>query len=193
MKHMTAPVLAFAVLASPAPLKAQSAAAAAARRAPECASRVPLEFSQSIALPVRAGKGLRYRIMFYRAAGNGPMDPNPQVGNYIIAAEFDVNGADVSCDVAVDFPKPKRRTAPLGDQMSAATRKLSYQAYQQREGKLYAAIQEAAEAFAAGRKDAKAAAAFRRLFEEHAEPALKEHYRAMAPEFLAWADAPGKK
>lgn len=187
MRTWIATLLSLAVSASDALPSRLSLASDAARRSAACAERVPLEYSQSIVLPVRGEKGLRYRVMFYRAAGDGPRDPNPQVQDHVITAEFNANGADVVCRVPVEYPRPKQRFAPLGDQMSAATRALSRAAYMEREAKLYAAIERAVKAFEAGRKDAKTAAAFRDLFEAHAEPALKGHYRALAPEFFAWA------
>lgn len=188
MRTWVATFLSLAVSASDALPTRLSLASDAARRSAACAQRVPLEYSQSIPLPVRGEKGLRYRVMFYRAYGEGPRDPNPRVHNHVITAEFNANGADVVCRVPVEYPRPKQRFfGPLGDQMSAATRALSGEAYMEREAKLYTVIERAAQAFAAGRKDAKAAAEFRPLFEAHAEPALKGHYRALAPEFLAWA------
>lgn len=189
MKHMTAALLSLAVSAHAAPLTPLSAATDAARRSAACASRVPMEYAQSAPVPVRREGGVRYRVMFYRAVGEGPADDNLQVQSHIIVAEFDANGAGVDCRVSVAFPKRKNRFGPLGDMMSAATLKMSGDAYQEREAKLYTAIERAAAPFAAGRKDAKAAAAFRALFSDHAEPALKEHYRALSPEFFAWAES----
>lgn len=193
MRHLTAALLLSAVSAHAAPLTPLSAASDAARRSAACAPRVPMEYSQSAPVPVLREGGLRYRVMFYRAVGDGPSDENLQVRSHLIVAEFDANGADVDCRVAVAFPRRKNRFAPLGDMMSAATLKMSGDAYQEREARLFAAIERAAAAFAAGRKDAKAAAAFRALFDEHAEPALKEHYRALSPEFFAWAGMPGRE
>ena len=77
--------------------------------------------------------------------------------------------------------------------MSPETLKMSRQAYEDREAKVYTAILAAAMAFAEGRKDAAAAAEFGVLFEAHAEPGLKAHYRVLALEFFAWAADSGKK
>lgn len=189
MKNLIFALLSSAVPALAAPLTPLSAASDAARRSPACASRVPMEYAQSAPVPVRRGGGVRYRVMFYRAVGEGPMDDDLQVLSHVLVAEFDPNGAAVDCKVPVAFPKRKNRFAPLGPMLSAASLKMTGDAYQEREAKLYAAIERAAGAFAAGKKDAKAAAAFRALFEDHAEPALKEHYRSLAPEFFAWAES----
>lgn len=189
MTNLTAALLTLAVTAQGAPVTPLSAASDAARRSRACASLVPMEYAQSAPLPVRHEGGLRYRIMFYQAVGDGPGDEAPKVYSHVIVAEFDANGSGVDCEVPVAFPKRKNRFEPLGEQMSAATRKLSGKAYQEREARLFAAIERAAQSFAAGRKDAKAAAAFRALFEDHAEPALKGHYRALSPEFFAWAES----
>lgn len=187
MSELFPVLLSLAISAYAAPLTPLSAASDAARRSAACAPRVPMEYSQSAPVPVRSDGGVRYRIMFYRAVGEGPADDDLQVQDHIIVAEFDLNGSAVDCKVPAAFPKRKNRFAPLGPMMSAATLKMTGEAYQEREAKLYTAIERAAGAFAAGKKDAKAAAAFRALFEAHAEPALKEHYRALSPEFFAWA------
>ncbi|TPW19585.1 MAG: hypothetical protein FD126_2539 [Elusimicrobia bacterium] len=188
MKNLTAALLTLAVSAQAAPLTPLAAASDAARRSAACAKNVPMEYSQSAPVPVRREGGVRYRVMFYRAVGEGPMDDDLQVLSHLIVAEFDANGSAVECPVPVAFPKRKNRFASLGPMMSAATLKMTGDAYQEREAKLYTAIERAAGPFGRGRKDAKAAAAFRALFEEHAEPALKEHYRVLAPEFFAWAE-----
>ncbi len=69
---------------------------------------------------------------------------------------------------------------------------MSGEQYRAEEARLYAALESAADAFLAGRDDppARAAArAFLARFSDLSEPGLGSHYRALSPEFWAWAEA----
>ncbi|MBI3300336.1 MAG: hypothetical protein HYZ75_19390 [Elusimicrobia bacterium] len=189
-------LLASSVAASGAERPALSILADSARRS--CSSNIPLEMYQSIPLPVKTEKGLRYRLMFYPAGADDPRAQQREVNEPTRTAEFADKGGDVACDVRPDYPRRKfkkgvPRFAPIGLLMSEPALKLSFEEYSALEREVYIAVEAAADSFTAGKADAAAAQRFSKGFAVLSEPALQGHYRAMAPDFFAWVDKSLKK
>lgn len=160
-----------------------------ARYTEDCAGRIGLEASQSLALPVKTAAGLRYRQMYYRTLAKGREDDlDAQALAPSAVVQFDLAGRDVDCRVRVALPKTEPGK-PLGYAVSRVVRKRPFQTNEARRELLYAATIRAGEAFTAGRGDEearRAAAEFTALFAELSEPGLQKHYRALSPEFWAW-------
>jgi hypothetical protein len=183
-----AALLAVPAAAQEMPGVALSMAAHYARYAADCADTVAVEQAQSFPIPVKTAKGLRYRLMYYPAVSRQVYAPSAM-------AQFDGDGSNVTCRVRVALPEVKY-DAPLGPELSTRAAGMTYDAYAAQSAKLYAALERAAGAFAAGHRDAAArsdAADFHALFDELSEPALKTHYRALDPDFWAWLDSLLKK
>lgn len=166
-----------------------------ARYAPACASEVPLEHHQTFPMPVRAGKGLRYRVLFYPSwSPDGETARDRLVMTPSNLAEFDPDGSRVACGLRAPLP-PDDGAKPLGPIRSKKASRLPASDWLREQAALYAALQETAEAFAAGRLDAAAKDSAKRFLSAFAllsEPALARHYRAISPEFWAWVEAAAK-
>ncbi|MBI3298832.1 MAG: hypothetical protein HYZ75_11750 [Elusimicrobia bacterium] len=193
MRNLIASLLLSAAPASGALPSRLSLAADSVRLSLARECLITLEAFQSLPLPVRGEKGLRYRMMIYDAFGENPEDHDKKVYVPHSVAQFDATGGEATCKVSVVFPKRRQRGGVLGDQMSPATLRMSREAFVEREARFYAAVEAAAGPFAAGKKDAKAAAEFLAVFKAHSEPALAEYYRAMAPDFFEWLEGGEKK
>jgi len=197
---MTGVILFVALLASPAgaqpPRAALSVAVQYVRYAGDCAKTVAIEHSQSFPVPVKTDKGLRYLVMFYPAwSSDGAAALNKDAYPPSAVARFDGDGGEVTCRAPVSLPKASF-LKPLGPQLSPEAAKMTYDEYSERSERLFAALERAAGAFVAGKRDAparEAAAEFQALFAALAEPGLKAHYRALSPDFWAWLEAPEKK
>ncbi|MBI5200952.1 MAG: hypothetical protein HY925_05145 [Elusimicrobia bacterium] len=179
---MTAPLLLLAAsLAFSQERSSLSVAAQFARNGGDCATLVPFEHLQSLPLPVMTPKGLRYRVMYYRAVGKQAQVPS-------VVAEFDGNGVDVTCRTS--FEMPRTRSSPLGPFLTAEAAALDWETFEARQEKLYALIERAAALFAAGRTDKKIHDEFLMQFYQLSEPAFANFYQALAPGFWDWLSRP---
>ena len=166
-----------------------AAAARQVRYSPECRELVRTQDNASYPVPVRGESGPSWRLFFYPAMPDkGP--GNLQAHGPSLAAEFGADGRGLRCGALFALPAGDR-TQPLGPVRSPEARRLGDAAFLAREAELFGALAAASEAFFSRRADAmsrKATADVLRLFELVSEPGLKAHYRAMSPEFWAWAD-----
>lgn len=157
-----------------------SAASRRARYKGDCPKDVSPQNSESFPIPVKTGKGLRYRQIYYPVIEGLIYSPSS-------LAEFDPEGREGTCTVPIRVPDTVFGS-PLGKNLSRKAKALSYEQYQAKSSKLYEATELVAKAYMSGIPDPQAAKEFKELFAVMAEPGLKEFYRALSPEFWAWLE-----
>ena len=167
---------------APAPLQSavQGASASSA-----CAKIIPLEWSYSWPVPALDSGHLRYRIFFYGRDGD------PQRGFVFHSpegrADLDVDGRVLDCR-RLDGPVKTLPAAPGAgaatmDEESALERRLFQRAAEV--GTLYMSGR------APDAADKAAVADYCGLMRRLADPGHAADYRALSPEFWAWAKASG--
>lgn len=167
------------LLALPASAMPLSEISRQARYAPDCADIIGLEHAPSFPVPVMTKSGLAYRQLYYPVLADGVYSPGAVV-------QFDPAGK-TTCKVGVSLP-PGGSGKSLGAQLTPQAARMSHARYQADAAKLFAAVERAGKAFAAGKPDPKAAAEFTALFDVLSEPPLRPAYRALSPEFWAWLE-----
>ena len=170
-----------------------AAAVRQVRYTSECRELVRTQDNVSYPVPARTERGPRWRLLFYPAMPGGRPGDLAAHGPSL-AAEFGTDGRDLRCGALFALP-PGDRAQALGPVRSPEGRRLGDAAFLAREAELYDALAAAAEAFFSGKTGPAArrtAADVLRLFTLVSEPGLKAHYRAMSPEFWAWAQEAAK-
>lgn len=143
-----------------------------------CDSRIPMEWPASWPVPVG---GEVFKTFFYPIGRPGA----PLLAAPMGEAEFDLSGKPSVC---------RRLAGPLkelsGPRWGTQAAAMKTEEFQARAAELYAATEEVAALFAAGKplapEQKRKAAAYARLFDLLAEPALKPYYRDLSPSFWEW-------
>lgn len=161
------------------------------RSTAQCREAVGFQLNQSLPLPVRTAKGLRFREMFFRTfSERAENDPDSQVMPPRIFAEYDVDFKDVDCDI--DIPMPDSEFGnPVGSSHTPVTRKMKHAEWKKQVGRLLVLEEELSVDFGKGTpapmNEAKAKE-FSTLFKKLAQPGLKPYYRALSPDFWKWLE-----
>lgn len=194
MRRKTAALMLIALISAacgrqePAPPPAPSALEQAARVVSAkgaCATVIPQEWSPSFPLPSKQGGILRYRVFFYgyeRAADRTLVFHAPQG-----EASFTLDGRVLECRAYPGEP----RVIPRDSRFDS----LTLDEVTSRASRLHADVEAVAALFASGRDIGETGrarvAAFSRDFAALADPSHAAAYRALAPDFWAWAEKNG--
>jgi hypothetical protein len=179
------------VLAEPAPAESVLREAARdTRYAPVCERMAKVEFAESLVLPIKTAKGMRYRLFYYPTFVEKDSSPEEALALPAkVVAEFDLTSGSVVCSRPRDLPGELGKT--LGKAVPAAATAVPYDAYEADLDRLYDGLQRLAKSYSAGASDATArkdAEEFRSLFAKYSEPGLSSTYRALSPDFWKWLD-----
>ncbi|MDP3541196.1 MAG: hypothetical protein Q8T11_01860 [Elusimicrobiota bacterium] len=172
----------------PAPVPASSALEQASRVVSAkgaCATLIPQEWSPSFAVPSMTGGSLRFRVFFFgyaRAADRSLVFHAPQG-----EASFTLDGRVLECRALPGAPRAIPRDARFDS--------LTLEELTSRASRLHADVEAIATLFASGRDIGETGrarvAAFSRDFAALADPSHAAAYRALAPDFWAWAEKNG--
>lgn len=150
-----------------------------------CATLIPQEWSPSFPMPSKLGGALHYRVFFYgyqRAADRTLVFHAPQG-----EASFTLDGRVLECRALPGKPRIIPRDARFDS--------LTLDEITSRASRLHADIEAVAALFASGRDIGETGrarvAAFSRDFAALADPSHAAAYRALAPDFWAWAEKNG--
>lgn len=173
-----------APVAAPAPSALEQVARVVSAKGP-CATVIPQEWSPSFPLPTKRDADLRYRVFFYgyqRSADRTLVFHGPQG-----EASFTLDGRVLECRALPGEPLVIPRDARFDS--------LTLDELTSRASRLHADVEAVAALFASGRDIGETGrarvAAFSRDFAALADPSHAAAYRALAPDFWAWAEKNG--
>lgn len=169
----------------PAAPSALERAARAVSAKGACATVIPQEWSPSFPVPTKRDADLRYRVFFFgfeRAADRTIVFHAPQG-----EASFTLDGRVLECRALPGEPRVIPRDARFDS--------LTLDELTSRASRLHADVEAVATLFASGRDIGETGrsrvAAFSRDFAALADPSHAAAYRALAPDFWAWAEKNG--